>query len=349
MKSNMAHPEEDADSLRVVQERMEHFLSLQPRRPRADESVLLKTYFNFLETLPRMGKGIEHTTFHLLHHIAPALSSCSLSPNYYGFVTGGVTPAARVADHIVGTFDQNVQVHLPQETIATAVEDRALTMLLNLFDLDPENWTGRTLTTGATSSNVLGLACGREYVIGKAITKYREQQQQIHSNGEIVSVGEKGLLAACRAGDIENIHVLTTAPHSSLGKAASIVGLGRSSVVDVSKDEDGLTFDLSRLKAQLELKNTVSIVAISCAEVNTGRFATHGIEEYQAIRSLCDEYGAWIHVDGGEIVYPLNVGSKLTRLLLSIWNFCQTPRRITRILETPRWRRRSGIGRLNYR
>ena len=322
----MSDPVKDAASLRKVQDRMQYFLSMESRShsPRADSSILRETYYHLFKILPRTGMGIEHTTFHLLRDIAPALSSCSLSPNYYGFVTGGVTPAARIADHIVGTFDQNVHVHLPEETIATAVEDKALIMLLDLFGFDPEKWSGRTFTTGATASNVLGLVCGREYIINKAITRYREQQKSQVDEGS-VSVGEKGLLAACRAADIENIHVLTTMPHSSLGKAASIVGLGRSSVIDVSKDEDGLTFDLSKLKTQLELKNTVSIVAISCAEVNTGRFATNGIEEFQAIRSLCDEHGAWIHVDAGEIIYIPERYSNITKLPCSIRNFCQTP------------------------
>jgi glutamate/tyrosine decarboxylase-like PLP-dependent enzyme len=39
-------------------------------------------------------------------------------------------------------------------------------------------------------------------------------------------------------------------------------------------------------------------VAISCGEVNTGRFATTGIDQMKEIRRLCDEYGAWLHVDG---------------------------------------------------
>lgn len=36
---------------------------------------------------------------------------------------------------------------------------------------------------------------------------------------------------------------------------------------------------------------------MSCSEVNTGLFATTG-EELKAIRALCDQHRAWIHVDG---------------------------------------------------
>ena len=295
----MLNPEKDTASLVRTQQHSLHVLSrlIHPTRP--ETSTLKEGNANLLERLPENGFGIETATDHLLNKIAPSLSGCSLSPNYYGFVTGGVTPAARVASHIVDTYDQNVQVHLPEETIATAVEDKALTLLLDLFHLDPASWPGRTLTTGATASNVLGLACGRELIINRAAWRRRELQQT-HTDDSLDSVGDSGLLAACRAAGIENIHVLTTRAHSSLGKAASVVGLGRSSVIDVSKAEDSMTFDMSKLEFQLKLKNTVCIVAISCAEVNTGMFATHSYKEIQAIRSLCDRYGAWIHVDGGK-------------------------------------------------
>jgi len=39
-------------------------------------------------------------------------------------------------------------------------------------------------------------------------------------------------------------------------------------------------------------------VVISCGEVNTGHFATAGIQQLQQLRKLCDQYGSWLHVDG---------------------------------------------------
>ena len=63
-------------------------------------------------------------------------------------------------------------MHLPRESVATIVEDAALSMLLQLFDLSEGEGEGkggvlgRTFTTGATGSNILGLACGREFGIG---------------------------------------------------------------------------------------------------------------------------------------------------------------------------------------
>lgn len=76
--------------------------------------------------------------------------------------------------------------------------------------------------------------------------------------------------------------------------------MGRASVKLVGLEGSTHRFDIPLLKKLLTQPGTASIVAISASEVNTGLFATTGLKEMQKIRSLCDQYGAWIHVDGGE-------------------------------------------------
>jgi glutamate/tyrosine decarboxylase-like PLP-dependent enzyme len=239
--------------------------------------------------LPNEGAGLEETLRHLREELAPGFNASSLSPNYYGFVTGGATPAAALADNLVTAYDQNVQVHLPNETIATTVEDRALSLLCELLDFDPVQWPHRVFTTGATASNVLGLACGREYVIAEA---------SAHRTDAENSVGEFGIVEAMHRAGIDKIRILTTVPHSSLAKAASVLGLGRASVVDIGRIDAPHKFNMLQLRKLLEQPGAASIVAISASEVNTGLFATSGLQEIQEIRRLCDMYGAWIHVDG---------------------------------------------------
>lgn len=266
-------------------------------------SVLDIAKTSLFPRVPQPALGIQKTTAHLLEKIAPALNRASLSANYYGFVTGGVSPAARVADGVVSFYDQNVQVHLPDQTVATFVEDTALVLLLDLLNLEKGKWLGRTFTTGATSSNILGLACGREYIINQAIRRHKKNSINL-SDKNYETVGEQGLLAASRAANIDNVQILTTLPHSSLRKASSIIGFGRSSVHDVGKANDSLAFDLEQTETMLQQANTASILVISCGEVNTGFFATHGFEEVQVLRILCDKYNAWIHVDAGNKSFP---------------------------------------------
>ncbi|KAB2580817.1 Alpha-methyldopa hypersensitive protein [Lasiodiplodia theobromae] len=280
-------PIQDIDALHGTPLPFGYLASAQgPVLPSAQ--VLDKARSALVHTLPETGLGYQRATSHLVDDIVPALNANSRSANYYGFVTGGATPAAALADNLVTAYDQNVQVHLPNETVATDVEDQALRLLCQLLKLDPDDWPHRTFTTGATASNVLGLACAREHVLRAASSK---------TSGQPVSVGELGIVEAMRAAGVDSVQILTTVPHSSLAKAASIVGLGRASVKSVCLPDASHRFDIAKLEAALALERTASIVAISCSEVNTGRFATSGYAEMAQIRNLCDKYGAWIHVD----------------------------------------------------
>lgn len=258
--------------------------------PILPQTSTLKTASSTLpQSLPTTGLGTTPLTTHLLTDLLPALNAPSTTPHYYGFVTGGVTPAALLADILVSLSDQNVQVHLPTDTLSTKIEDTALSMLLELFHLEKTQWLGRTFTTGATASNILGLACGREYLLQDAL------KHAGYSDGEN-SVGEIGILGACIDAGVTGIQVLSAAPHSSIAKAASIVGIGRKQVHDVSWSDAPWEFDLEELEERLGAgreRGIVSIVVVGFGEVNTGRF-TNGLRE---IRRVVDEYGGWLHVD----------------------------------------------------
>ncbi|KAI0838768.1 PLP-dependent transferase [Hypoxylon sp. FL0890] len=247
-------------------------------------------------SLPHHGRGPTATIAHLTQDIAPALAGHNRSGRYYGFVTGSTLPVAEAADNFVSAFDNSLQVHLPGQSIGTEVEDVALRLLLRLLDLglgdlgegDDEEWRGRTFTTGATASNILGLACGREVVVRRRLPDGSEE-----------GVGELGIMGACAQAGIREVQVLTSMGHSSLSKAASVVGLGRRAVKELPLSEaEPWRLDLGAVERELQRKDVASIVAVSAGEVNTGRFATTGAEDMKRLRELADKYKAWIHVDG---------------------------------------------------
>lgn len=238
---------------------------------------------------------------HLSDDVLPFLNAGSLSPNYYGFVTGGATPAALLGDLLAAVYDQNVAVHLPRETLATTLEVATLDLLVQLFRLPRDEWAvgeagpgGGTFTTGATASNVLGLAMGREYVLRKAL----QRRELAEAEEADLSCGECGIAELMAAAGVTKIQVLSTLPHSSMAKAASIVGLGRRNVVSISEQGDPLQIDLARLEEEARKANVLNILAISAGEVNTGRFATNSLDQMTTLRRLCDDHGIWMHVDG---------------------------------------------------
>ncbi|KAI2620332.1 PLP-dependent transferase [Hypomontagnella submonticulosa] len=236
-----------------------------------------------------LGRGPEATLAHLTTAIAPALDGHNRSGRYYGFVTGSALPVAEAADNLVSAFDVSPQVHLPGQSIATEVEDAALRLLLRLLDLGgSENWGGRTFTTGATASNILGLACGREAVVSKRLPA-----------GSQDGVGELGILGACAKAGIREFQVLTSMGHSSLSKAASVVGLGRCAVKELPYSEaEPWRLDLDAVESELLREGVASIIAVSAGEVNTGRFATTGKDDMRRLGYFAEKYKTWIHVDG---------------------------------------------------
>ncbi|KAI8854566.1 pyridoxal phosphate-dependent transferase [Chytridium lagenaria] len=221
-------------------------------------------------SLPSSGWDLNKVTDHLLDTIAPALAPGHAGPRYFGFVTGGVTHAATLADFISTSYDNSAQVHLPNETITTTLESRTLEYILDLLDLDRTAFPGRTFTTGATASNILGLACGREHVM-----------KGIH--GPEFSTADEGL-SNCR------IRLFHVDGHASVGKAASVIGVGRRNCVNLAKESDAPEFDLERNRRGMVYG---CIVVSSHGEVNTGRYT----QDIPGIRKACDKYGAWLHVD----------------------------------------------------
>jgi glutamate/tyrosine decarboxylase-like PLP-dependent enzyme len=257
-----------------------------------DVSQIRRSEQEIQRRVPDIGFGLDVVKEHLMKDVAPALNGSSQSSRYYGFVTGGATPAAVFADNMVTEYDQNVQVHLPNETIATDVEAAALDMICDLVDLDKEHWTHRTFTTGATAANIIGLACAREHVISTATARNVRFPRALEPR-----VSSHGLFATMLYAGIDEIQILTSAPHSSLRKAASILGLGHDSVKDVGHYPSGPhRFDLEKLEEALKQSRKASIIAVSCSEVNSGLFATF-THNMTRIRELADQYGAWIHVD----------------------------------------------------
>ncbi|KKA29024.1 hypothetical protein TD95_004049 [Thielaviopsis punctulata] len=229
--------------------------------------------------------GATRTLQHIREDILPGLSGQAVSSRFFGFVTGGVHPVGEAADNIVAALDQNVSSYLPENSVAVDVEMAALDMLARVLRIDGPRWEGGIFTTGATASNVLGLACGRDAVIARRL------------QGE--TVAELGVLKACVRAGVSEMQVLTSGAHSSLAKAAAVVGLGWEAVQEVGvSDEMPWKLDIDEVERRLQRPGVASIISVSMGEVNTGFFATNGLEDMQRLRRLADEYGAWLHVDG---------------------------------------------------
>jgi glutamate/tyrosine decarboxylase-like PLP-dependent enzyme len=217
-------------------------------------------------TPPLHGLG-EHAALQaFIERFEPHLSA-SPGPRYWGFVTGGSTPAALAGDWLASAYDQNVSNDVG--SVASTVEREALAGLRTLFGL-PDAFHG-ALVSGATAANTSALAAARQWV---------------HAQRGI-DIAELGLSHA------PPLRVLAGAAHASIDKALSVLGLGRRSLTRLLCTPGRTRLDTAALaQALADGRDAPTIVVASAGEVNTGDF-----DDFQAIAALCEAHQAWLHVD----------------------------------------------------
>jgi glutamate/tyrosine decarboxylase-like PLP-dependent enzyme len=221
----------------------------------------------FAYALPEEGVGAEAALGELVEALDAAPRSSG--PRWFGFVTGGATPAALGADWLASALDQNAAlwVHSP---LASQLEAVSLRWLIAMFGL-PSQWAG-VLTDGATMANFVGLAAARRW--------WGERHGVNIDNDGFAGLGPVPVFAGGYV-------------HSSVRKALGMLGLGRARVEVLESSASG-SFDLDALDERLRgLSGAPAIVLATAGEVNAGRF-----DPIERLAELADQYGAWLHVDG---------------------------------------------------
>lgn len=191
------------------------------------------------------------------------------SGRFFGWVIGGVLPAALGADWLTTVWDQNA-VLLASSPAAAAAERVASGWLLDLLDLPSTAAVG--FVTGATMANFTCLASARRSV-------YRRAGWDVDQDGLVGAPSATVIVGAER--------------HDTVDSALRYLGLGQSRSLVVPADEQGRL----RLDALAEMLSALPpgplIVCLQAGNVNSGAFDPLG-----AATDLVHEYGGWVHIDG---------------------------------------------------
>ncbi|HKW62285.1 MAG TPA: aminotransferase class V-fold PLP-dependent enzyme [Candidatus Acidoferrum sp.] len=183
---------------------------------------------------------------------------------YFGFVNGGIVPAALAASWMAAAWNQNASFRV-MSPIAVELEDIVLRWICEALGLPPDCEGG--LVTCATMATFTALLAARQAVLKKAGW----------------DVTEDGMFGA------PPIQVVVGAEvHASVLKALSMAGFGKKRVTIVEADGQG------RMRADhLPRLSERTIVCIQAGNVNTGAF-----DPAEEICAVAKEQGAWVHVDG---------------------------------------------------
>lgn len=196
------------------------------------------------------------------------LMVAAAGPRYWGFVTGGTTPAAMMGDMLATFFDQNTQTYSGQGDISGIVEKETIELLLELFNL-PKDYLGG-FVTGATMSNFTCLAVARQWM-------GQQMGRDIAKDG----VGEV-------------LPVLAATPHSSAIKALAMLGLGSRNLHRIATlDDTREAINIVALEEKIQELNGRPFILISSG----GTVNTVDYDDGVAIARLREKYDFWWHVD----------------------------------------------------
>lgn len=251
------------------------------------ENILDKTkqhgidFLNNLENIPTSNKNSIDVTRELNElglgsisalkefneRLAP-LMVASAGPRYWGFVTGGSTPASIVGDWLTSVYDQNTQAIKAQGGVSALIEFETINLLLQLLQL-PDSFLGG-FVTGATMSNFTSLGVARQW-FGKQFGK-----------------------DFAKNGISEPINILTATPHSSSIKSLAMLGIGSNNYTTIKTIEGNReAIDIVDLEKNIQTLNGKPFILISSAgTVNTADF-----DDFKAISKLKGKYNFWWHID----------------------------------------------------
>ena len=187
---------------------------------------------------------------------------------YFGFVIGGVVPAALAADWLTSAWDQNAGLYVAGPS-AAVVEEVAGGWIADLLGLPADASFG--FVTGCQIAHVTALAAARHAVLERVGW----------------DVNERGLIGA------PAVHVVASEErHTTVDRALRFLGLGTACVVPVETDGQGRML-ADALQETLRGLEGPTIVSAQAGNVNTGSF-----DPLEEIADAADAAGAWLHVDG---------------------------------------------------
>ncbi|MEX2548737.1 MAG: pyridoxal-dependent decarboxylase [Nitriliruptoraceae bacterium] len=195
------------------------------------------------------------------------------SGRYFGFVIGGLHPAAYGAELLTSTWDQNAGLYSVTPGVVIA-EEVAARWLLELLGFPDDAAAG--FVTGGQMATFTCLAAARDHVL-------RAVEWDVEADG---------LHGAPRV----NV-VLKSGVHATVPRALRFLGLGERAVTEVGCDDQDRIV-VAQLAETLDALAGPTIVCVEAGNVNTGAF-----DDFRGVADVIDAHRArgnptWVHVDG---------------------------------------------------
>jgi len=191
-------------------------------------------------------------------------------PRMFGYVQSSGSFAGVVGDLLASALNQNVTSWRSAPS-ATTVEHQVVDWLKTIVGFDPGG--AGVLLSGGSLANFAGLA-----VALRASTD--------------VDLNQRGVAALPGKPRIYT-SVMT---HMSIGKAASMLGVGKDAIVSLPVDA-GFRMDVAALGRAIAADRAAGLHPV-CVVATAGDVNTGAIDPLSAIADVCSREHLWLHVDG---------------------------------------------------
>jgi glutamate/tyrosine decarboxylase-like PLP-dependent enzyme len=234
----------EPDLLRRTAELAIAHLEALPSRPVGATRRAAEIHAALAAPLPEEGIAPERVVEELVRDTDGGLVA-SPGGRYFGFVTGGVLPAALAADWLASAWDQNAFSAVSSPALA-AIEAVAADWIKDVLGLP--SGAGVGFTTGAQMANVTGLAVARQVMLARAGW----------------DVAQRGLIGAPPL-----TVVVGEEAHVTVLRALRLLGLGSGAASVVPSDDQG-RMRADALGPALDAAGGPAIVCTQAGNVNSG-------------------------------------------------------------------------------
>jgi len=224
------------------------------------------------EQLPKRGQDPLKIIREVRSKIIPNSTRLG-SPRYFAYVNGSGTMMSCFAEAIAAAINPNLAAWKPAPA-ATELERLVTRWLAEMIGYDKDALG--VLTSGGTEANLTAIAAA---LCDKA-------------DYDII---DEGLQSPNRKGRFL-VYMSDHEGHSSIVKAAQLLGLGRQSVRRVSSKAD-FTMDIDALEEQIK-RDLEEGDRPFCAVAQVGSINVGAVDPLEEIAAVCKRYGMWFHADG---------------------------------------------------
>lgn len=194
-------------------------------------------------------------------------------PRFFGWVNSPPSPIGAIAELLAGAMGPSCA---GGDHAAIYLERCAVRWLMELVGFPGEGSMG-ILVSGGSMASLTGIATARHWAARQ--DGWNDREEGLHG-------GDRPPLTL----------YLSSEGHTTLRKAAELLGLGAEAVRIVPVDAD-FRMDVDALRATVQADRAAGFRPF-CVAASAGTVATGAIDPFDEIADLCAEEGLWLHVDG---------------------------------------------------